>query len=114
MKTEFGIIENFNKRKAYVQYEPEKYNCIVIDDGLYINDWWDRLLEMDTYWNSVNRPRKGLARWGITLIPPKLLPVFFDIVSSDKRIEADDNLTALSEKIKDAIVRKKFMIHFGI
>lgn len=40
--TEFGIMDFVDKNKDYVEYEPEKYNCIVIDDG-YIDDWWEEL-----------------------------------------------------------------------
>ena len=35
---EFGIIEEFEKDKDYSsEYEPQKYNCVAIDDGI-IND----------------------------------------------------------------------------
>lgn len=34
IKTEFGIIENIEQNKDYSNYEPEKYNCIFIDDNL--------------------------------------------------------------------------------
>lgn len=34
---EFGIIENFDRRKDYGFYAPKEYNCISVDDDL-IND----------------------------------------------------------------------------
>jgi hypothetical protein len=30
---EFGIINTFEEDKDYSYYEPEKYNCILVDDG---------------------------------------------------------------------------------
>ena len=113
MKAEFGIIEDIEETRQY-SYDPEKYNCVCIDDDIYIDDWWDRLVLMRTYFHSLDRPEFGLARWGITLIPPESLPVFQEIVLSDKRMKEDDHLKELAVKIQDAVSRNKFMIHFGI
>ena len=30
--SEFGIIDEFDEEKDYSDYEPEKYNCISVDD----------------------------------------------------------------------------------
>lgn len=40
---EFGIIPEILTNEIYTNYEPQKYNCIKIDDDLYINDWWPQL-----------------------------------------------------------------------
>ncbi len=112
IKTEFGIIEDIGETQEY-SYEPEKYQCVCIDDA-YIDDWWNKLVLLKTYFHSLDRPEYGLARWGITLIPPKSLPGFQEIVLSDKRINEDAHLRELADKIQDAISRNKFMIHFGI
>lgn len=114
IKTEFGIIDNIDPVKDYGHYEPEKYGCVYIDDDLYINDWWNRLSLMKTYFHSLNRPSFGLARWGVTLIPPESLNEFQDIVLSDKRINEDEHLVALAEKIQQAVNQEKYMIHFGV
>ena len=114
IKIEFGIIENIQRDKDYSSYEPEKYNCVVIDDDLYINDWWEKLILMKTYFHNLNEPNYGLARWGVTLIPPESLPYFQEIVISDKRIKKDHHLVDLANKIQDAIERQKYMIHFGV
>ena len=37
---EFGIIDNIDNKKDYSDYEPEKYNCVAIDDDI-LNDWQD-------------------------------------------------------------------------
>ncbi len=113
IKTEFGVIEDIGETKEY-SYDPEKYQCVYIDDDIYIDDWWDKLVLLKTYFHSLDRPELGLARWGITIIPPDSLPGFQEIVLADKRINEDVHLRELADKIQDAISRNKFMIHFGI
>lgn len=114
IKTEFGIIDDFDETKDYGVYEPERYHCIYIDDDRYINDWWDRLVLMKTYFHCFSRPETGLARWGVTLIPPESLPAFQDIVLSDHRINEDEHLVQLAQLIQKAIQEEKYMIHFGV
>ncbi len=113
IKTEFGVIEDIGETKEY-SYDPEKYQCVYIDDDIYIDDWWDKLVLLKTYFHSLDRPELGLARWGITIIPPDSLPGFQEIVLSDKRINEDVHLRDLADKIQDAISRNKYMIHFGV
>lgn len=113
IKTEFGIIEDINETQSY-SYDPNKYHCVFIDDEIYIDDWWNKLLLLKTYFHSLNRPELGLARYGITLIPPESLPAFQEIVLSDTRLKQDENLMKLAETIQDAIQRNKYMIHYGI
>ncbi len=114
IKTEFGIIEKVGRDRDYSKYEPHKYHCVFIDDEIYINDWWDRLILIKTYFHNLNSPETGLARWGVTLIPPESLPAFLDIVISDKRINRDKQLVLLAEKIGQAIRENKYMIHYGV
>lgn len=85
-----------------------------IDDEVYIEDWWDKLALLKTYFHNLNRPDFGLARWGITLIPPESLPAFQEIVIADRRINSDEQLISLADKISEAIRRNKYMIHFGV
>lgn len=112
-KTQFGIIEDIRELQGYF-YDPERYNCVAIADDIYIDDWWERLVLMKTYFHNLNRPELGLARYGITLIPPESLPAFLEIVLSDKRKNEDENLIVLAKKIHEAIDRDKYMIHFGV
>ena len=114
IKAEFGIIPRINPHKDYSCYEPKKYACIAIDDDLYINDWWPKLLEMKTYFHTLSRPSTGLSRWGVTLIPPESLPAFLDIVATDPRFQKDPMLKALADKIEEAITANKYMIHYGV
>ena len=85
-----------------------------IDDDIYIDGWWDKLVLLKIYFHNLDHPEFGLARWGITIIPPGSLPGFQEIVLSDKRINEDVHLRELADKIQDAINRNKFMIHFGV
>ncbi len=114
IRTEFGIIPQIDPEADYSHYEPEKYDCVAIDDDIYINDWWDELRLMETYFESLSRPEKGLSRWGVTIIPPKSLPQLEKIVTGDKRITSDENLAALADKIKAAVSENKYMIHYGV
>ena len=114
IKTEFGIIDEIDPLKDYSHYEPEKYNCVYIDDDIYINDWWEQLTKMKTYFHKMDSPAFALARWGVTLIPPESLPIFLDIVKNDQRLLVDKHLVDLVDKIQAAIAENKFMIHFGV
>ena len=117
IKAEFEIINDFDEKKDYTGYHPEKYSCVAIDDDLYLNDWWSDLSRIDTlnvYSKGVLQPQKALSRWGITIIPPKSLTNFLDIVAKDKRYKKDANLVALAAMIDEAIKEQKYVIHYGV
>ena len=115
IKTEFGIILHIDFEKDYSKsYEPENYDCIAIDDDIYITDWWDKLILLKTYFNCLSNPEFALSRWGVTIIPPQSLPTLQKIVLEDHRINSDDNLVKLANKINRAIKENKYMIHYGI
>lgn len=110
---EFGIIDDFEKDKDYSVYEPEKYHCIPINDD-FINDWWNNLMQIKTYYHCYSRPEFALARWGVTLIPPESLEQFFEIVSSDKRSKSSKELINLIILLRKAISENKYVIHYGV
>ncbi len=117
IKAEFGIIDDFNEQKDYLKYEPQKYHCIAIDDDKYMNDWWNALLEIDTFnvrGQGVLQPQKALSRWGITIIPPTSLPKLLDIVMTDKRYKKDKRLVSLADLIRQAILNDNYVIHYGV
>lgn len=67
LKAEFGILNDFDEKKDDTGYPPDKYNCVAIDDDLYLDDWWNALSRIDTlnvYSKSVLQPQKALSRWG--------------------------------------------------
>lgn len=113
IKTEFGMIDDFQPNQKYTAYEPEKYHCVAINDE-YIDDWWERLFMIKSYNMSLEQPQWALSRWGITLIPPESLPAFLEIVAEDKRIYWDGHLEELADLIQQAISENKYMIHYGV
>ncbi len=117
IKAEFGIIDDFDANNDYTEYVPEKYNCVAIDDDLYINDWWNALKTIDTfnvYDKGVLQLQRGLSRWGTTIIPPKSLDSLYSIVVADKSFGSDQQLEEFAELIKLAISLNKHMIHYGV
>ena len=111
---EFGIIENFDKNKEYgEEYAPQKYNCIAIDDDI-INNWWPKLISMKSYFHNFSRPGTALARYGITLIPPESLDLFYDVVANDTEEAFIDQIYPLLKLIKKAEAENKFVIHYGV
>ncbi len=110
---EFGIIDTFEEDKDYSDYEPEKYNCISVDDD-FLNDWWNGLMLLKTYHRSYCRPELALARCGVTLIPPSSLEQFYSIVETDKRSKSSRQLIELMVLIRKAVEDGKWMIHYGV
>ena len=111
---EFGIIDCLDKSKDYGgEYDPIKYSCVAVDDDV-INDWWERLTAMKTYFHCYSRPETALVRWGITLIPPESLDLFYDIVANDTKKKFINQMPRLLKLITKAKDENKFVIHYGI
>lgn len=108
----FGIIEEFDKEENYLEYKPDQFNCIPADDNL-IQSLVDDLSIMKTYFQSFRRPEYGLAMWGITIIPPESLSLFYEVVVTTSFKESDE-LAHLAAKIAKAKEEDKYMIHFGV
>ncbi len=105
---EFGIMLNAPKpSKRYDEYEPQKYNCISVDDD-YIEKIAADLNNIDFYWHTLDVPAKGIAYTGITLIPTTSLQAFTAIITD---IEELNELKKLLEK---ALLENKWVIHFGL
>lgn len=110
---EFGIIDNIENVKRNIGYEPQKYNCISVDDEIIIH-LNEHLSIMRTYFHSLERPEFGIAYWGITIIPPESLSMFYDVITSSTINKNSDDLNQLAFKIIKAKEENKYMIHFGI
>ncbi|MHB8130085.1 MAG: hypothetical protein ACYDEX_13915 [Mobilitalea sp.] len=105
---EFGIMQSEPiKGIRFDKYEPEKYNCISIDDDC-LGPLLTELSNFNFYWHTIDIQGKGLAYWGITLIPPKSLDPIID-----KFINITE-LSLLRELLLKAKVDNKYVIHFGI
>lgn len=68
----------------------------------------DELKGIKCYWHSIDRPEKGLAYHGVSLIPPESLNLFESIVSGKDNLQKFQNLIAQAE------CEKRYIIHFGI
>jgi len=110
---EFGILHDFDKQKIYRDYEPQKYHCISIDDDI-IGKLVEQLSIIKTYFHSFTRPNDGLAYWGITIIPPESLSLFYEVVTSFNYIMKSNELQELALIIMQAMEEKQYLIHFGI
>jgi len=114
---EFGIIDIIDKTIDYGYYNPYGYNCISIPDDI-IENWYPDISKMKSYFHSFSRPETGLARWGVTLIPPESLDFFHDIIqtktSAVYREKFSSELNALLGLVKKAKENEKYMIHFGV
>lgn len=107
-KHEFGIMQNDPKQgKRYDKYEPQKYNCISVNDD-YLENIIVNFNNIDFYWHTLDVKGKGLAYCGITLIPPMSIQPFIDVI---KNVSDLSDLKELSEK---ALKENKWIIHFGI
>jgi hypothetical protein len=116
-KHEFGIIDAFEENKWYSNYEPEKYNCVSVDDDLVcelIIKYNEELMELKTYFQVKTQQGTGLDYCGVTLIPPESLKQFRDIIMKANNYFIAKELELLTEKITEAIIKNKYLIHYGI
>jgi hypothetical protein len=108
MVHEFGIMSTDPQpRENYIVYEPQKYNCISVDD-VYLEDIVSYFNHIDFYWHTLDIKGKGLEYCGITLIPPESLSEFINVIYD---IDGLYELRRLSEK---ALKENKWIIHFGL
>jgi hypothetical protein len=124
-KHDFGIIEIFSKAKDYDNLDEfgvfsytyinavKAYNCATIDDDA-LNGWWPRIGSMKSYFHTYSRPGTGIARHGVTLIPPESLELFYAIVRDDTTPEFSEQAAAVLTVIAKAKRDGKFIIHFGV
>lgn len=110
---EFGVIDDFNIRKDYSCYAPEEYRCISVDDDL-ISNLSESLKIMKSYFHSYDRPEFGLAYWGVTIIPPESLSLFYEAIVSSPNFKKSKELTNLATIIIKSEEENKYMIHYGI
>lgn len=107
-KHEFGIMQVAPRhQKRYEHYEPEKYNCISVDDK-YIKSLLPQFAEFDFYWHTIDVSRKGLAYFWITLISPEMFDTLIDMIKNKEGLQ---ELEQLFTKARD---ENKYVIHFGI
>ena len=116
-KHEFGIIDFFKENKWYSDYEPEKYNCISVNDNLIevlSIKYKAQLVAIKTYFQVTIQPGTGLDYYGVTIIPPESLNQFKEVIIKANSKYQSQELKLLIEKVSDAINKKKYLIHYGI
>lgn len=116
-KHEFGIIDSFEENRFYCSYEPEKYNCISVNDDLIeelISKYDNELMRIKTHFHDTSQPGYGLDYYGITIIPPNSLKQFYDIIINANVNYKSQELKQLIEKISNAMKENKHVIHYGI
>ncbi|MFJ7840656.1 hypothetical protein ACIQXG_14430 [Lysinibacillus sphaericus] len=115
---EFGIIDCIEKNKDYIHYEPDKYDCIIVDgdliDELSTKDFGKKIDTLKTFAHNTNRPYNNLCYFGITLIPPSSNTYFLNIVREANGDYKSEQLENLMGKIDEAIKENKWIIHFGV
>lgn len=105
---EFGIMQTPpQKGQRYDEYEPNKYDCISVNDD-YIEDIIEKFNNIDFTWHTLDVFGKGLAYCGVTLIPPTSMQKCIDV------IENISELHQLKELLSKAYDENKWVIHFGI
>ena len=105
---EFGIMQTPPKnRKRYDDFEPEKYNCITVNDD-YLEIVANDLNDIDFYWHTLDVSGKGLAYCGVTLIPHSSMQKFISVIKDISE------LNELKKILLKAYEENKWVIHFGI
>ena len=105
---EFGIMQSAPRSgEVYFDYEPEKYDCISVDDEIVERIDW-KTKDVKCFWHTVDRPEKGLAYCGITLIPPESIKEIAAVLGEE------ENILSLKLLLQKAEQENKFVIHFGI
>ncbi len=105
---EFGMMDPAPRPgMAYDEYRPDRYHCITVHDEA-LDPILPQLEALPCFWHSLDRPARGLAYCGITLIPPGSLPQMIAVTNG---VPA---LMPLTELLQQAELEGKFIIHFGL
>ena len=105
---EFGMMsQDPTPGTRYDEYEPEKYHCISVDDD-WIEPLSDKIAEVPMYWHTLDRPERGLAYCGVTLIPPSSLPA---VLSA---LDGREALAPLRALLRRAEAEERYVIHYGL
>ena len=109
-KHEFGIMKNKPMcKERFDEYEPNKYNCIQVDDD-FIEPLLTDFQSIDCYWHTLEIVGKGISYCGITLIPPESIDILIKILSKQNNLEYIDLIFLANQAKKE----NKYIIHFGI
>ena len=97
-KHEFGIMQTPPKPQTrYDEYEPEKYQCISIDDEY-----------VEKIENKIAKHLGTDVNCGITLMPPESLDGVINVIDKYK------DLSELKALLVNAKEQSKYVIHYGL
>lgn len=88
-------------------YAPERYVCAWAEDDV-LSEAAEAISGAECYWHTLDRPEKGLAWYGVTLVPPESLPALL------AALEDRPALQPVSRLLRQAERAHQFVIHFGI
>ena len=60
-KADFRTMHRIDIEKDYSEYEPQKYDCISVDDD-YIDGWWQELVLIKNCYHCLKRLGFALSR----------------------------------------------------
>ena len=104
----FGLMERAPVHgERYDRYEPWAYDGLSVEDEL-LEPLLPALALVDFFWHSLDVPGKGLAYYGITLIPPASMDAVIPLLGETP------GLCGLRDLLAKARDRHLFVIHFGI
>ena len=85
-KHDFGIMTTAPRPGVrYDEYEPQKYNCISVDDD-YVEILDGKSLDVPVFYHTLDYPAHGLNYCGITLIPPLSAIMLAGIIGDDNSL----------------------------
>ena len=104
----FGIMDRPPEPgRDYGDYAPERYVCAWVEDDA-LQEAAEAVSNVDCYWETLDRPSKGLAWYGVTLVPPDSLPALLSALEDRPGLQPVRRLLAQAERAH------QFVIHFGI
>ena len=104
----FGIMDRPPEPgRDYGDYAPERYVCAWAEDDA-LQEAAEAVSNVDCYWETLDRPSKGLAWYGVTLVPPDSLPALLSALEDRPGLQPVRRLLAQAERAH------QFVIHFGI
>ena len=107
---EFGIIDSTpSENDNFEDYEPEKYNCISIDDE-HIEKLMPCFEDIPTYFHRLSWKESGLNYIGITLIPPQSCQKFSGVLQKQHKAVYCELISLFQKAEKE----NKFVIHYGL
>lgn len=104
----FGIMDKAPlPGMRFDEYKPWKYDCVEVhDDDLM--ELAEQYNEVDMYWHTLDVPGKGLAYYGVTLIPPAAAGAMDAVTPDEERYRPLRKVLAAAQK------KGTYIIHFGI